>query len=62
MGPKHSYLRCLVPGKGIFKGRGKKESFYHILQKLWKAICWYSISFPIVLLLLFSPSLLELST
>lgn len=62
MGPAHNYLWCLVPGKGILKGRGKKESFYHVLQKLWEAICWYSVSLPTVLLLLFSPQLLEPST
>lgn len=62
MGPAHNYLWCLVPGKGILKGRGKKESFYHVLQKLWEAICRYSVSLPAVLLLLFSPQLLEPST
>lgn len=62
MGPAHNYLWCLVPGKGILEGRGKKESFYHVLQKLWEAICRYSVSLPAVLLLLFSPQLLEPST
>lgn len=33
MRPAHNYLWCLVPGKGILKGRGKKESFYHVLKK-----------------------------
>lgn len=59
MGPAHNYLQCLLPGKGILKGRGKKESFYHVLQKLYEAICRYSVSLPAVLLLLFSPQSLE---
>lgn len=62
MGPAHNYLWCLVPGKGILKGRGKKESFHHVLQKLWEEICRYSVSLPAVLLLLFSPQHLEPST
>lgn len=62
MRPAQNYLWCLVPGKGILKGRGKKESFYHVLQELWEAICQYSVSLPAVLLLLFSPRLLEPST
>lgn len=33
MRPAHNYLWCLVPGKGILKGSGKKESFYHVLKK-----------------------------
>lgn len=59
MRPAYNYLWCLMPGKGILKGRGKKESFYHVFQKLWEAICQYSVSLPAVLLLLFSPQLLE---
>lgn len=62
MGSAHNYLWCPVPGKGILKGRGKKELFYHVLQKPWEAICQYSVSLPAVLLLLFSPQLLEPST
>lgn len=62
MGAGQGYLWCLVPGKGILKRRGKKESLYHVVQKLWEEICWYSVSLPAVLLLLFSPQLLELSS
>lgn len=54
-----NYLWCLVPEKGILKGKGKKESFYHVFQKLCEAISLYWISLPIVLLLLLSPQLLE---
>ena len=62
MGPAYNYLWCLVPGKGILKGRGTKELFYHVLQELWEAICRYSVSLPAVLLLLFSPQVSEPST
>lgn len=56
-----NYLWCLVPEKGILKGKGKKESFYHVFQKLCEAISLYWISLPIVPLLLLSPQLLETS-
>lgn len=57
MGPTHNYLYCLLPGKGILKGRGKKESFYHILH--YQAICRDSVSLPAILLLPFTPQSLE---
>lgn len=39
--------------------RGKKESFYHVLQKHCEAISQYSVSLPTVLLLPFSSQPLE---